>query len=465
MNREAKSSYMMTVTATDRYGASDSVDVTIMVRNVDEAPEIEGDDIRKDYEENDTDSVVNFTATDPEGQMIYWSLLASDASPAPEGITPGTDSANVGDFRISSSGVLSFKLPPNYDTDTAANNTKRVAVVASDDAPGAGGTNMSYKKVVVRVTDVDEPGSITLSAQQPQTGVQLTATLTDQDGTEDVKLRWYHSSSSAPSGGTEIDAARDSQTYSPAGTVEGEYLRVTATYTDDFGSEKTATAVSAQRVRAAPSTNAAPATGTATRSLDENSPAGTAVGSPVTTTDPNEDILTYSLGGTNADNFSINRGTGQITVKAGASLNHETNESQDVIVTATDPSGEDGTITVTINIKDVNESPRLTAGPTRIPKMENSGMAVTTYAATDPESADADDACTVASCTWSLGGDDAGDFKISNDAATFGVLTLKADPNYESPADANSDNVYMVNVVAHRRCEHRNAEPSSQRGQ
>ena len=33
-------------------------------------------------------------------------------------------------------------------------NTYRVVVVASDDAPGADGTMMGYKKVVVTVTDL-----------------------------------------------------------------------------------------------------------------------------------------------------------------------------------------------------------------------------------------------------------------------------------------------------------------------
>ena len=73
-------------------------------------------------------------------------------------------------------------------------------MVASDDAPGAdfgtGGITderkKAYKKVTVEVTDVDEDGSISLSAQQPQEDVPLTATLKDQDytdtGTNGVQL-------------------------------------------------------------------------------------------------------------------------------------------------------------------------------------------------------------------------------------------------------------------------------------
>ena len=46
--------------------------------------------------------------------------------------------------------------------------------------------------------------------------------------------------------------------------------------------------------------------------------------------------------------------------------------------------------------------------------------------------------------TWSTEGADGGDFRISND----GMLTFASSPNYEMPADADTDNVYMVTVKA-----------------
>ena len=51
LDREAKSSHMVTVTATDPNGASASVGVTIKVTDVDEPPEIAGDDVTTDYRE------------------------------------------------------------------------------------------------------------------------------------------------------------------------------------------------------------------------------------------------------------------------------------------------------------------------------------------------------------------------------------------------------------------------------
>ena len=43
----------------------------------------------------------------------------------------------------------------------------------------------------------------------------------------------------------------------------------------------------------------------ATRTIPENTPAGRNIGAPVSATDPDNDPLTYSLGGTDAASFHI----------------------------------------------------------------------------------------------------------------------------------------------------------------
>ena len=53
-------------------------------------------------------------------------------------------------------------------------------------------------------------------------------------------------------------------------------------------------------------------------------------------------------------------------------------------------------------------------------------------------------------CTWSLSGPDArglGHQQMKVIRHSFGQLTFKKAPNFEKPADANMDNVYMVTVV------------------
>ena len=67
---------------------------------------------------------------------------------------------------------------------------------------------------------------------------------------------------------------------------------------------------------------------------------------------------------------------------------------------------------------------------------EENGMdAVETYMANGPMAARA---------RWSLEGDDAGRFSLSQD----GVLTFRNSPNYENPTDMGTDNTYKVTVKA-----------------
>ncbi len=91
---------------------------------------------------------------------------------------------------------------------------------------------------------------------------------------------------------------------------------------------------------------------TATRSVAENSPAGTPVGPPVTSTD--EGGATYALGGADAALFDIDRETGQITVGAGTNLDYEVRNGYAVEVTARDSRGGLSSIAVTILVTDVD---------------------------------------------------------------------------------------------------------------
>ena len=102
---------------------------------------------------------------------------------------------------------------------------------------------------------------------------------------------------------------------------------------------------------------------TTTRSIAENSAAGTVIGKPVPATDQDGDTLTYSLTGTDASKFTIDSSTGQIKVKS--PLDYEADNSYRVRVNVTDGKKADGTadptiddtIAVTINVTDVNEPP------------------------------------------------------------------------------------------------------------
>ena len=198
------------------------------------------------YPENGTDPVATYTAVDPEGAGIVWSLSGADASL----------------FSIEG-GVLAFVKSPNFEApgDVNTDNIYEIMVEATD---GTG--HVGRETVEVEVTNVDEDGTVELSALQPAPGVMFTATLTDLDGPADLtgRAEWQWSRSQSASGGWEdIDKATSSM-YTPDvdGADSGYYLRATAKYKDrqspsGADNDKTASMVSANKVLALRGSNEA----------------------------------------------------------------------------------------------------------------------------------------------------------------------------------------------------------------
>ena len=356
------------------------------------------------YAENGHGSpVATYTAVDPEMTAIAsWSL-------------GGTDAAL---FSIEG-GVLTFEKSPDYEdakdvvgtspsTAAASDNTYEVMVQATD---STGKTGMEM--VTVEVTNVDEPGVVTLSALQPQAGTDLTAMDSDPDG--DISdLKWQWAKSMTMDGIYEDIDKAISSAYKPKDADIDYYLQVTASYTDPEGEGKTAMATSAYAVQGVRSDNKPPAfpdqdldtaedeSETATREVAENTPAGSAIGDPVVAEDEDGDILTYTLTGTGTNDFDIDWATGQLKTKA--ALDFEGTPSYIVTVRATDPAGDpqessaDTTnsdeisdeIMVTITITDVNEPPAIArTGDAPVTFNEVDGTAwsqvLATYTATDPD--------------------------------------------------------------------------------
>ena len=169
---ETKTTYMVTIEADDGT-EMDSLDVTVTVTDVDEAPlEISGMS-QPMYAENGTGPVATYTAMDPEEATITWSLAGDDA----------------GVFDISTDGVLTFKAPPDYEmrADADTDNTYMVTVEASD------GTNMAITlAVTIMVTDVDEAPLEISGMSQPmyaENGTGPVATYTAMDP-EEATITW-----------------------------------------------------------------------------------------------------------------------------------------------------------------------------------------------------------------------------------------------------------------------------------
>ena len=137
---DTDNAYEVTVVASDGTN-EDRLDVTITVTDVNEAPPVITGDAPPDYAENGTGPVAAYSATDPEGATIIWSLGGDDAVY----------------FEINADGVLTFKSSPDHEAaaDADRDNAYEVTVVASD------GTYSDTHEVTVTVTNVDEAPVIT----------------------------------------------------------------------------------------------------------------------------------------------------------------------------------------------------------------------------------------------------------------------------------------------------------------
>ena len=452
--------FTVTIKATDPSGQSDTVVMTITVDEVDEAPVFTAGKMSHMFDEipdgaNSPDLAVDtFTANDPEEGNVTYSLSGDDA----------------GKLSIDSSGALTFDASPDFEARGSADgdNVYEVTVKAASTDGAEGATEKSTTvDVTVTVTNVDEPGMVSLSASQPRIGVEIRADMpTDLDGgVTGVTWQWSIADTAAFGDNDNVTKIKDATNagYTPVAADDGKYLRVTATYTDAQGSGKTAVGEPAEAVvkvrNLAPAftdedtSDDAPGLQINPRKVAEDADDGDKVNvtlddgsdTPVAATDTadaddNESIL-YLLGGADAASFAINSGTGQISVGANAMLDHETKDTYVVTVTARDPGGLSSSVDVTIEVTDVNEAPVITvgglaiSGQTNVDYAENGTDAVATYTASGPDAATA---------TWSLSGDDADDFDISSG----GELTFAAPPDYEAPTDADANNVYMVTVEA-----------------
>ncbi len=205
----------------------------------------------------------------------------------------------------------------------------------------------------------------------------------------------------------------------------------------------------------------------ATRSVPENTPAGRDIGMPVVASDADNDPRTYSLGGDNAADFSINTSTGQLRTKARVTYDYETQATYSVTVSVHDGKAADHTsdttidtsIDVTITLTDVND-------PAMFPSTETGSRSVDEHTGAgvnigDPVEADDDDGDPR---TYSLGGTDAASFTINTstgqlrtqDGVTYDyetpkksyrvTVSVRDSKNDDGEADMATDDTITVTI-------------------
>ena len=417
--------YIVQILASDGTGRTDTQTVTVSVTNLVEAnqpPTITSGGAATAAENQVTTSYTP-VATDPENDSVSFSIIGG---------------ADADLFELDSvNGALKFKVSPDFEAHGSSNNDNlyEVQIQASD---GNGGTDT--QTVNVTVTDENEGPDFTIissfTAAENQIETGYTPSATDEDGDTIT----YTISGGADAGDFELvggalrfKVAPDFENPTDASSPPDNVYEVQIQANDGNGGTATQAAnITVTNVNEVPSFTSGTSFNAAENQLE--------TGYTPAATDPENDTVTFTInGGADADNFELVGGA----LKFKTAPDFDTPGSADndnvyaVQIQASDGNSGTASQTVAITVTDVNENQAPTFGSattsTSVP--ENTSGAFYTAAATD---ADSD------SLTYSVvGGADGDKFEFDGTGLTF-----KSAPDYETPTDNGTDNVYEVQIQA-----------------
>ena len=390
-DHETKDSYDITIVATDATDTSNrgELPVTVTVTDVNEAPEIIGND-SETYQETQTHPVATFGFIDREGDDVAWSLAGTDR----------------GDFTITETitggGQLQFESTPDHESpaDSGGNNAYNVTVVATDDGTPSQAGRLD---VTVTVQDVNEApstptGNASITVAENSTGNLGRYSSSDP---ERRTIEWSVTGTDAAafridsSGNPAFDGAPDYETPTDSGGNNVYDIAITATDDGNLadGTDSGLPSMSASfdvKVTVTPIDEPPVITGTTTfPNWQENDDSDIHT---YTATDPESDTdITWTLGGSDRNDFTIVGGV----LKFASPPDYENpaysggNNHYDVTIYATDSTNKRGELHVDVIVQNVDEPPELTGPDTVDDFTENSSTSrqVGRYTASDPEGA------------------------------------------------------------------------------
>ena len=355
MGLDPEMSYDVQVQAINDDGVGAWSDTGSGTTNANNAPAFSDASITRTFTETIGDAAVQtaadigaaVTADDADDDTLTYSL-------------GGTDAAR---FAIDdSSGQIQTKVNEKYDREAKASYT---VTVTADDKNG-GTDTITVTISVDNVTEVPlAPGTPSVSATSGErTRLDVTWTAPDNVGRPGItgyKLQ-YKKTDGGWTGPQDHDGL--SATIIDLDQDTSYEVQVQAT-NDDGDGEWSGTGSGTTNANNAPEFATASTTRSFTETIgDEPVSIAADIGAAVTAEDDDNDTLTYSLGGTDAAEFTIVLGSGQIRTKVGEQYDRETKASYTVTVTAEDVHGGTDTITVTIDVDNETEVPLAPGIPT-----------------------------------------------------------------------------------------------------
>ncbi len=435
--------------------------ITIGVTNVNETVVITSDGggpTANIYARHGVSLVTTVVATDPENAGITYSI-SDVAVPA--------DFVN---FNIDAdTGVVNFNTPPDVTAPTdvgefGGDNEYRIIVKASD------GINYAAQGLIITVISgpeiISDGGGDT--ASQPvleNTTTVTTVQATDPDDPDGDGLA-YTITGGADQAKFDLDVSTGALTFksapdheAPTDSDADNVYVVEVTVTDDGPLTLTDKQILDVYVSDAPENSPIIQVpeGAITGSTDlfaiiytyEN----TTEVATIVATDADGDTITYSIpdpssaGITDSDKFEVGASTGVLSFKTAPDHENDLSESGAAFanyyfteVMASDSTGNTDLITIWVRVQNVEEPPVITSddgGDDASVDVDENETDVTDVNATSVEGD---------SITFSIiDGDDKDLFSINSGT---GVLTFNAAPDFESPTDAEGDNIYEVTVQA-----------------
>ena len=406
LDYETKKSYTVSVTASDGKLTA-NIDVTINVKNVNEAPVFsDGKNVIRQVDENTAAGVSigkAVAATDVDNRALVYKLGGKDA--AAFGIHSMTG-------QLQTKAALDYETKKSYTvTVTASDGRLADKIVVTINVKNVNEAPVfTDGENTTRQVDENTAAGVNFGQRVSSTDPDANATLTYSLGGRDADAFAIDSTT----GQLQTKAALNYET-------KNSYI-LTATVSDGRLTDTIDITINVTDVHE----NSAPVftEGTSTiRSVAENTAADENIGTAVSATDPDDDTLTYTLTGTDASSFSLDSSSGQLKTKA--ALDHETKDNYSVTISVSDADNATNSITVTISVTDTNEAPVFADGTSTTRSVDENTVSGQNIGS--PISATDEDAGTT--FTYTLSGTDAAAFSIVN---TSGQLQTSAALDYET---------------------------------
>lgn len=344
LDYETKSSYVLTILATNSAGNSNSVNLNITITDVKEAP-ILANSSGSVNENSLSGTVVGQMSIIDVGGSAIDSFTLSGSSHFT--ITPS------GEITVANGALLNFEEQFSYT----------LTVFASNKSGNSNSVNLSITigNVLETPTLANASGSV---AENSAGGTSVgSVTITDSGDSAITSFTLSGDGSSkfiVDNSGAITVASGASLDYE---SVSSYTLNVIAT--NSVGNSKS-TNLNITLLNIAELPILAASTG----SVAENSVGGTSVGSVTITDNGDGTISSFTLSGDGSSKFVVDS-SGAITVASGANLDYETKSSYALTVFATNSAGNSNSVNLNITITDVNEATTPTLANSTMSVIEN----------------------------------------------------------------------------------------------